>query len=195
MTETIIETQPTTKAVDELLTVLQSFRKLASRADDIASVLIDALARGNKVLTCGNGGSAADALHMAEELVGRYKTNRKALPAISLVADPTLLTCVSNDFGYEFVFSRQIEALARPGDVVVAFSSSGNSANLLAALAAARNAHSIFVALLGKDGGVMAGKADYEIIIPSNETARIQEIHTLILHSWLEQIESQPFCR
>jgi D-sedoheptulose 7-phosphate isomerase len=177
-------------AIDGLLVTLERFRELAGQVDEIGLLLIDVFRRGGKVLTCGNGGSAADALHMAEELVGRYKNDRKSLPAISLAADPTLLTCIGNDFGYEQLFSRQIHGLAQEGDVLVAFSSSGNSANLLAALEAAKEKNVITVSVLGKDGGSMAGRADYQIIVPSQETARIQEVHTLILHSWLEQIEA-----
>ncbi|MCU1293458.1 MAG: phosphoheptose isomerase [Bryobacterales bacterium] len=181
---------PTSVAVDELIETLTKFRDLSSRVDEIAQRLITALQHGNKILTCGNGGSAADALHMAEELVGRYKHDRRSLPAISLAADPTLLTCIGNDYGFDKLFSRQIEGLAQPGDIVVMFSSSGNSSNLLAALTAAEQKRVVTVALLGKTGGFMAGKADYEIIVPGAETARIQEVHTLILHSWLEQIDS-----
>jgi phosphoheptose isomerase len=187
---TITLPKPTAVAVDELIETLTNFRELSSEVDRIADMLVETLRNGNKILTCGNGGSAADALHMAEELVGRYKHDRRSLPAISLAADPTLLTCIGNDYGYEKVFSRQIEGLAQTGDVVVLFSSSGNSPNLTAALRAAKAKKALSVSLLGKDGGMMAGQADYEIIVPGSETARIQEVHTLILHSWLEQIDS-----
>jgi D-sedoheptulose 7-phosphate isomerase len=187
---TITLPKPTAVAVDELIETLTNFRELSSEVDRIADMLVETLRSGNKILTCGNGGSAADALHMAEELVGRYKHDRRSLPAISLAADPTLLTCIGNDYGYEKVFSRQIEGLAQTGDVVVLFSSSGNSPNLTAALRAAKAKKALSVSLLGKDGGMMAGQADYEIIVPGSETARIQEVHTLILHSWLEQIDS-----
>jgi D-sedoheptulose 7-phosphate isomerase len=177
-------------AIDGLVETLERFRELVAQVDEIGLLLIDGFRSGHKVLTCGNGGSAADALHMAEELVGRYKNDRKSLPAISLAADPTLLTCIGNDFGYEQLFSRQVQGLAQEGDVLVAFSSSGNSPNLVAALQAAKKKNVITVSVLGKNGGLMAGKADHQIIVPSQETARIQEVHTLILHSWLEQIES-----
>ena len=119
------------------------------------------------------------------------RSNRRPLPAISLVADPTLLTCIGNDFGFESIFSRQVEALARENDVVVTFSSSGNSPNLVRVLESARKSRATSIALLGKSGGAMTGRADYELIVPSNETARIQEIHTLILHSWLEMIDAE----
>jgi D-sedoheptulose 7-phosphate isomerase len=189
--QTKVASQVAVEAIDELITVLQALRPQAGWTDRTGEVLVDALRRGGKILTCGNGGSAADALHMAEELTGRYKANRKPLPAISLVADPTLLTCIGNDFGFENVFSRQIEALAKENDVIVMFSSSGDSCNLVRALESARESRATSIALLGKSGGAMAGRADYELIVPSNETARIQEIHTLILHSWLEMIDSE----
>lgn len=181
---------PTMAALDELIETLARFRELCDAADRIAGLLIRALKTGHKILTCGNGGSAADALHMAEEMVGRYKRNRRSLPAISLAADPTLLTCISNDYGFERLFSRQVEGLGQPGDVLVIFSSSGNSPNLAAALQSAKRQGLSTVSLLGKDGGAIAGTSDYEIVIPSNETARIQEVHTLIMHSWLEQIDA-----
>jgi phosphoheptose isomerase len=177
-------------AVDELIAVLDEFRKIAGLVDEVGQVIVQALLSGGKVLTCGNGGSATDASHMAEELVGRYKGERRSLPAVSLAADPALITCIANDFGYDCIFSRQIEGLAQPGDVVISFSTSGNSPNTLNALKAARQIGLISVAVLGKRGGLMAGKADHEVIVPSNTTARIQEVHTLILHSWLELIEA-----
>jgi len=178
-------------AIDELTAALREFRLLAPSVDEIAEVIVGALRAGNKVLACGNGGSAAAASHLAEELVGRYKSGRRSLPAISLAADPALITCIANDFGYESIFSRQIEGLAKHGDIVVAFSTSGNSPNLLKALDAAQTAGAVSVALLGKTGGAMAGKADHEVVVPSNSTARIQELHTLILHSWLDRIEAE----
>jgi D-sedoheptulose 7-phosphate isomerase len=179
----------TATALKELISTLQAFSQLVPLLDLTAEVIITTLKAGNKVLACGNGGSAADALHMAEELVGRYKVNRRALPAIALCADPTGLTCIANDFGFEHVFSRQVEALGQRGDLLVVFSTSGNSPNLVLAVEAAVRKDITTVALLGKTGGVLAGRCDHEIIVPSNETARIQEIHTFVMHSWLEQIE------
>lgn len=178
-------------AIDELTASLRELRPLAQSVDEIAEVIAAALRAGNKVLACGNGGSAAAASHLTEELVGRYKSGRRSLPAISLAADAALITCIANDFGYQWIFSRQIEGLAKRGDIVVAFSTSGNSPNLLKALEAAHAAGAISVAVLGKTGGAMAGRADHEVVVPSNSTARIQEMHTLILHSWLERIEAE----
>ena len=177
--------------LEELRGVVERFESVLPQVDALLPVFSACFLQGSKVLTCGNGGSAADALHMAEELVGRYRGNRKALPAISLVADVTALTCIANDWSYEAVFSRQVEALGKPGDVLVVFSGSGNSANLLRALEKARELGLVTVSLLGKGGGKAKGMADYEVIVPSNNTARVQEIHTWILHVILEHIEAE----
>jgi len=165
---------------------------LAKQTKPIAAaceMAIKALAAGRKLLAAGNGGSAAEAMHMAEELTGRYRTNRRALPAIALSADPTALTCIGNDFGFERVFSRQVEALGGRGDVLILFSTSGKSPNLMAALEAARKKSVKTIALLGKGGGPMAGKADCEVIVAGNATERIQEAHQVILHMMLDAIE------
>ena len=142
------------------------------------------------MLTCGNGGSAADALHLAEELVGRFKKDRRALPAICLNADVTALTCIGNDYGFDALFSRQVEALGRPGDVLAGFSTSGNSRNVNAAFAAARRQGLVTILLSGRDGGAARALADHPLVVPSQTTARIQEVHTLILHQWLEAIDA-----
>lgn len=170
---------------------LQTLTTQVDRFDQISRVFVDCLRQGGKLLTCGNGGSAADAMHLAEELVGRYKGNRPALPALSLNSDPTLITCIANDFGYDIVFARQVEGLATPPDVLVCFSTSGNSPTILAALAAARTRGIRSVALLGKGGGKAKGQADYELIIDSNDSGRVQEAHTLLLHAFLEVIEQE----
>lgn len=159
--------------------------------EKLAQVVVSALKNGNKILTAGNGGSAADALHMAEELVGRFRSNRRALPAVSLAADVTALTCISNDFGYDQVFARQVEALGKPGDVLVTFSTSGNSPNILIALDVAKKAGITTINLSGKGGGKAKGKADYEWIIPATNGARVQEIHTWVMHVILEAVETE----
>jgi len=155
-----------------------------------ADAMCRALLAGGKILTAGNGGSAADAMHLAEELVGRYKGNRRALGAVALNSDATALTCIANDFSFDEIYSRQIEALGRKGDVLVVFSTSGNSPNILNALDAAKRNGMVAVALLGKSGGKAKDRADHEIIIASQDGARVQEAHTLILHLWLELIEA-----
>ena len=169
--------------------VLQSLARQQDAFERIAALAVTSLRSGGKILSCGNGGSGADALHLAEELVGRYSRNRRSLPAICLNADPTVLTCIGNDFGFDEVFARQIEGLAGKEDLLVCFSSSGNSPNILHALNTAKRLGVKTVALLGKDGGEERGKADEELIVASSDTARIQEAHTLILHALLETIE------
>lgn len=167
---------------------------LEQQARDICAfcrAVVKTLRAGGKVLTAGNGGSAAEALHLAEELVGRYRGRRRSLPAVSLAADPTTLTCIANDFGYEEVFARQVEGLGRRGDLLVLFSTSGKSANLPPALRAARRAGMRVAALLGRDGGSLAGRADAEVIVPGSETAHIQEAHQVILHLALEAVEKE----
>lgn len=174
----------------ELSSVLAASTAIQETVEMAGRAILDCLHRGGKLLTCGNGGSAADALHLAEELVGRYDAERRALPAVCLNADVTALTCIGNDYGYDKVFSRQVEALGRPGDVLVGFTTSGNSPNVLAALRVAQSLGLITILLGGKDGGAAKGTCPHEIIVPSFTTARIQEVHTLILHQWLEAIDA-----
>jgi D-sedoheptulose 7-phosphate isomerase len=178
---------------DELIDVLQRSRELEleREVEAAGAVLADCLRAGGKVLTCGNGGSAADALHLAQELVGKYQVERRALPAICLSADPTALTCIGNDFGFEQIFARQVAALAQSSDVLVAITTSGNSANVLAAITAAKTARARTILLSGRDGGRARGQCDSELIVPSASTARVQEVHTLIIHTWLERIDRQ----
>jgi len=174
----------------ELQSVLEASKSLAGPIEETARVVISVLLVGGKILTCGNGGSAADALHLSEELVGRYKADRRSLPAICLNADGTVLTCIANDYGYEQVFARQISGLGAAGDVLVAFSTSGHSPNVLAALRRARKLGITTILLTGKDGGPASKVSDHALIVPSPVTARIQEVHTLILHQWLEVVDA-----
>lgn len=155
------------------------------------SAIRDAVRAGATVFTCGNGGSAAEALHLAEELLGRYHNDREPLPAVCLNADTTALTCIANDFGFEQVFARQVEALAAPGDALVVFSTSGQSPNIVAALETARDLGVITIGLLGKNGGPAASLCDAPVIIPSQDTAHIQEAHLALLHIMLEAIEAE----
>ena len=155
----------------------------------MAETVVAALRGGKKILTAGNGGSASDALHMAEELIGRYRSDRVALPAVCLVADATALTCIGNDFGFDKIFSRQVEGLGRPGDVLVVYSTSGNSKNLVAAVHAARDLGVKTLGLLGKDGGELASLVDVAWVVPAKNTARIQELHTWAMHAILETVE------
>ena len=177
--------------IQELIEVLERFKSLSEPVETCGRRLVQVLRSGNKILTAGNGGSAADALHLAEELMGRFKANRKALPAVALGADPTLLTCIGNDYGFDQLFARQVEGIGQSGDALVVFTTSGNSNNLILALQAAKMKGLVTIAVLGKGGGRTAGLADHEIIVPTDTTARAQEVHTLILHTWLNRVESE----
>ena len=161
--------------------------------DRCASLVADSLQDGHKVMTAGNGGSAADALHLSEELVGRYKNNRRGLPAIALPSDGTNLTCIGNDFGFDQIFARQVEALGAAGDVLILFTSSGNSANLIQAMQMAKTRGVKTVALLGRGGGKMKGQADVEWIVPSDQGSRVQELHGWAIHVILEVVEDRLF--
>jgi D-sedoheptulose 7-phosphate isomerase len=175
--------------LDESLTVLQSLHAQADQVEQITAFVTTALLAGRTLFTCGNGGSATDALHLAEELVGRYRGDRRPLAAVCLGADVTALTCIANDYGYEQIFARHLQALAHPGDLLVCFSTSGVSPNILAALTAARECGVTSIALLGKDGGPARALADQALVIASRNTARIQEAHTLLLHTICEAVE------
>jgi D-sedoheptulose 7-phosphate isomerase len=161
--------------------------------DRCAELIADCLERGGKVLAAGNGGSACDALHLCEELVGRYRDDRRALPAVSLAADGTTLTCIGNDYGFDQIFARQVEALGRPEDVLVLFTTSGNSPNLLAAAQAARGLGLKIVIFSGRGGGKLAGLGDAEWIVPGEQGARVQELHGFALHVILEVVEARLF--
>ncbi len=161
-----------------------------AQISEAVDLLVERLSAGNKLLVCGNGGSAADAMHICAELVGRFVKERQALPAIALNADPAILTAWSNDYGYESVFSRQVEALAKPGDVVWGISTSGNSKNVVAALKAARERGASTLALTGQGGGAMAEHADVLLAVPLSVTARIQEVHTVTYHMICEAVEA-----
>lgn len=167
--------------------------ELSSQIADCAGILSAALAAGRKILIAGNGGSAADAQHFAAELIGRFLLERRGLPAIALTTDSSILTAVANDYGFEQIFSRQIEALASPGDVVIGISTSGNSANILAALAAARHCGCTTIALLGRDGGAIAARVDLALIVGCPETPHIQEMHVTIIHLLCKLVEEQLF--
>ncbi|WP_375422773.1 SIS domain-containing protein [uncultured Friedmanniella sp.] len=145
--------------------------------------------RGGMLLTLGNGGSAADAQHLTAEMIGRYRRERRALPAVTLSTDPSVLTCLANDYVYADVFVRQLEALARPGDVVAAFTTSGRSANVVEALRTARSRGAVTVLFGGGDGGPAAAHADHALLVPSATTARIQELHTFLLHAVSEVVD------
>jgi D-sedoheptulose 7-phosphate isomerase len=155
-----------------------------------AEIMTNAIRSGKKIMSCGNGGSHCDAMHFAEELSGRYRNNRPALAAMS-ISDPSHITCVGNDYGFDFIFSRMVEALGSEGDILLGISTSGNSRNIIQAVEAARQKEMKVVILSGKDGGKMAGSADVEIRVPHFGYAdRIQEIHIKVIHILIQQIES-----
>lgn len=156
-------------------------------------LMVDAVREGNKIISCGNGGSMCDAMHFAEELSGRYRNDRPAIAAVS-ISDPSHITCVGNDYGFEFIFSRYLESVGKPGDVLLAISTSGNSANVLRAVETARRRNIRVVALTGKSGGKLAELADVEIRAPYSEYAdRAQEIHIKVIHSLICYIEAEMF--
>ncbi len=157
-------------------------RESAPQIADAANLIVAALRAGGKLITFGNGGSAADAQHFAAELIGRYRLERRALPALALTTDTSALTAIANDYGFERVFSRQLEAIGELGDAVVAFSTSGDSANVLQALKCARVRGMSTIGLAGKTGGGMRALVDVCVCVPSDSTPRIQEAHTLISH-------------
>ncbi|NIY84184.1 D-sedoheptulose 7-phosphate isomerase [Vibrio hepatarius] len=181
----------------ELLEAADVLNKFLSDKNNIAQIesaakmIADSFKQGGKVLSCGNGGSHCDAMHFAEELTGRYRENRPGFPGIA-ISDPSHLSCVSNDFGYDHVFSRYVEAVGSQGDVLFGLSTSGNSGNILKAIDAAKAKGMKSIALTGKDGGKMAGLADIEIRVPHFGYAdRIQEIHIKIIHIIIQLIEKE----
>lgn len=165
------------------------FEVLEAAGRELSSVL----RKGNKILLAGNGGSAADAQHFAGEIVGRFLKERGALPAVSLCVDPSVVTCIANDYGYDEVFSRQVFGIGKEGDALIVISTSGNSQNCIKAIEAARKNNMLVVGFLGKKGGVMKDMCDYPLIVPSDKTPRIQEIHTLTVHLLCQMIEGELF--
>lgn len=185
----------TKASFDETLRVLSEFTNHSSSLSQVAIMaasMAASLQRGCKIMACGNGGSAAQAMHFAEELSGRYRDDRKALAALALT-DPTHMSCVGNDYGFDKVFSRAIEAYAKPGDGVLLLSTSGNSANLIEALQQAKRLNVVTYALLGKGGGKLKGLCDYEIVVAANTSDCVQNLHTMIIHCLIEGMERLIF--
>lgn len=184
---------PLMQNVAAAVAALQSLAQIEPAVDQAADLLVKCLENGGKVLACGNGGSAADAAHFTTELVCRLKEDRRPFPAICLASHTGDLTAIANDYGYDHVFDRQIHAFAQPGDLLIALSTSGNSPNVLAALKAAKKLAIPAISLLGRDGGTAKGLARVELIVPADDTTRIQEAHKLILHT-LCQCVDQRLC-
>ncbi len=177
-------------SLDDLSALLPKMRALSVPLARLGDAMLDCWRNRHKVLIAGNGGSAADAMHFAEELVVRFRKNRRALAAIAL-CDPTILSCAGNDFGYDSVFQRQVEALGEPGDIFIAMTTSGNSRNLVGALAMAKSRGLTTAAFLGKGGGAIGGTCDIELVVPSDDTARIQEMHKLLFHTLCDWIDAK----
>ena len=177
-------------ALAEHQAVMVRLEALLPQIATVAEVMRDCLKRGNKILLMGNGGSAADSQHIAAEIVGRYKRERRGLPAIALTTDTSILTSVGNDYGFEFIYSRQVEALCVPNDVVFGISTSGNSANVVRAIEVAKQLGAITVGMLGGSGGKLAALCDHSLVMPTNDTPRIQEAHIFIGHMLCELAEA-----
>jgi D-sedoheptulose 7-phosphate isomerase len=177
--------------IQETTRTLEALPAIRPQIDRAGEMILRTLKSGHKLLLCGNGGSAAEAQHFSTELVGRYFKTRQSLPAVALTADGTLLTCIGNDFGYDDVFARQIEGLAQPGDLVVVFTSSGNSENILRALEAAQRLQLESIAFLGRGGGKIKGHATCELIIPGTSGRTAQESHLFLLHYFCELIDQE----
>lgn len=183
-----------TTELQEAAQVLENFlgdSKTIHSIEKAAKLMADAISNGGKIISCGNGGSHCDAMHFAEELSGRYRDNRRALPALA-ISDPSHISCVGNDYGFDFIFSRYVEGLGHHGDVLLGISTSGNSMNVINAYNAAKEKQMKTVMLTGKDGGKLAGLADVEIRVPHFGYAdRIQEIHIKVIHILIQLIEKQ----
>lgn len=182
------------KEFSEAQSVLQNFMAIPNiftNLETIAQVMITALQNGNCIYSCGNGGSMTDAMHFAEELTGKFRETRKGLPAIA-ISDASFISCVANDFGYNEIFARFVQAVAKSGDVLLAISTSGNSENVLRAVDEAKKQGVTSIALIGKTGGELLSKADYAICVPHQGYAdRIQEIHIKIIHTLIQRIEQE----
>jgi D-sedoheptulose 7-phosphate isomerase len=176
----------------EALRILQEFNsndKNFIKIEEAGKLIVASIAKNGNIFSCGNGGSMCDAMHFAEELTGRFRENRKAIGAIA-IADPSHISCVSNDFGYEFIFSRYLEGVAREGDILLAISTSGNSKNVIRGIEVAKKIGMKVIGLTGKDGGAIAQLCDVEIRAPKSQYAdRAQEIHIKIIHSLIDYVE------
>ncbi len=177
-------------SLEEHLKTFQSLETLRGDALKLSDIIVECFRRGNKILLMGNGGSAADCQHMAAELVGRYKMERRGLPAIALTTDTSILTALGNDYDYNRIFARQIEALGIEGDLVLGISTSGNSENIIEGLHKAREMGCQRAALLGNGGGKIRGMTDFSLVINSGDTPRIQESHLFLIHVLCEIVES-----
>ncbi len=176
-------------ALQQHLACMRELEKQAGAIESAGDLLAQTIGRGNKVLICGNGGSAGDAQHFAAELVGRFEQERNAWPAIAMTTDTSILTAIGNDYGFDAVFARQVRALGQSGDALIGISTSGHSENVLQAVQQAQKRGIQTIGLLGRDGGSIAPIVDFPVVVRHQRTARVQEAHILILHFWAQQIE------
>jgi D-sedoheptulose 7-phosphate isomerase len=184
-----------TDAASEAIRLMRNLcesESMLAEIEKIVDLIVDCLDREGKVLICGNGGSGCDAQHFAEEFTGRFRKDRKALPVIALM-DPAHITCAANDFGFQAIFSRSVEAFGRKGDILIGLSTSGNSTNVKEAIVKANEIGMATVALLGRDGGHTKGLSNYEILVPGLFSDRIQEVHMFVLHIIVELVERRLF--
>jgi D-sedoheptulose 7-phosphate isomerase len=179
------------KAIHDHMMVVEQLENQQELFDDIADHMIEAIRGGKKILWCGNGGSAADSQHLAAEIVGRFRRERRAWPSIALTTDTSILTAIGNDYGYDSVFARQVEALCQAGDVLVGLTTSGNSPNVCNAVQCARTLGAFTVGMTGEGGGKLATMTDACLRVASRETARIQECHILFGHMLCDRVESE----
>ena len=176
--------------IDDHIRVIGDLKPLAAQIERLGELMAQALREGGKVLWMGNGGSAADSQHLAAELVGRYTRERRGLASVALTTDTSILTAVGNDYGYDRIFARQIDALCTPGDVVIGISTSGNSRNVIEAMTLAREREAVTIGFTGAGGGRLREIVDHCVSVPSNETARIQEAHILVGHLLCDWVEA-----
>ncbi|PTY05818.1 phosphoheptose isomerase [Opitutaceae bacterium EW11] len=179
------------QSLADTIRTLEALKTIRAEIDRASDLIVEALRRGNKLLICGNGGSAAEAQHFSTELVGRYFKNRKSLPAVSLNADGSLVTCIGNDYGFDFAFSRQVEGLAKPGDLVIGITSSGNSPDILQALKKAKELSLASIAFLGRGGGKAKGLATVDLIVPGDSGRTAQEAHLFLIHHFCDRIDAE----
>jgi len=177
------------KQLDQNISVFSNLKTIEESVVSASELINNSIKSGGKLMLCGNGGSAADSQHIAAELVGRFIKDRRPLPAIALSTDTSAITCISNDYGYEYIFSRQVESLGNEADVLLAISTSGNSNNIVEAIKTAKQKKLKVIGLLGKDGGVIKEMCDIPIIVPSDVTARIQEVHIFLGHFFCLMLE------
>ena len=178
------------RGLQEHVALAASVDRLLPALDDVSARLVDVFDAGGRLYTFGNGGSAADAQHLAGELIGRYRRERRPLPAVALSVDPSVISCIANDYAWDDVFARQVEALARPGDMVIGFTTSGRSPNVVRGLAAARASGATTVLFGGGEGGQALEHVDHALVVESTVTARIQEMHLLLLHLLSDRVDA-----